>query len=76
MRIPFLVTHGANDRQIPVGYARESYDEAVNSPDRELKIFGPGDGGVEHTGADNIEPIRSFIADWCARRLVAKPGVA
>lgn len=76
MRIPFLVTHGANDRQIPVAYAQESYDEAVDSPDRELKIFGPEDGGIEHTGADNIEPIRSYIADWCADRLVAKRGPA
>ncbi len=76
MRVPFLVTHGANDRQIPVAYARESFEEAVNSPDRELRIFEPEDGGVEHVGADNIEPIRSFVADWCARRLVPKPGAA
>jgi len=73
MTIPFLVTHGENDRQIPVAYAHESYEEAVNSPDRALKIFTAREGGVEHTGADNIEPIRSFIADWCADRLV--PGV-
>ncbi|MBD3759312.1 alpha/beta fold hydrolase [Rhizorhabdus sp.] len=69
MTVPFLVTHGENDRQIPLAYAQESYDEAVNSPDRELKIFTPYEGGIEHTGADNIEPIRSFVADWCADRL-------
>lgn len=69
LTVPFLVTHGENDRQIPVAYAHESYAEAVNSPDRTLKIFTAEEGGVEHTGADNIEPVRSFVADWCAARL-------
>ncbi|MBN8846531.1 MULTISPECIES: alpha/beta fold hydrolase [unclassified Sphingomonas] len=69
MTVPFLVTHGANDRQIPVSYAHESYEEAINSPDRELKIFTAVEGGIEHTGADNIEPVRSFVADWVAARL-------
>lgn len=69
MTVPFLVTHGANDRQIPVAYAHESYEEASNSPDRELKIFTASDGGIEHVGADNIEPMQSFIADWVADRL-------
>ncbi|WP_254621103.1 S9 family peptidase [Sphingomonas sp. CL5.1] len=67
--VPFLVTHGANDRQIPVAYAHESFEEAISSPDRELKIFTPFEGGTEHTGADNIEPVRSFVADWVAARL-------
>lgn len=69
MTVPFLVPHGANDRQIPVSDAHESFAEAVNSPDRELKIFTPLEGGIEHTGADNIEPVRSFVADWVAARL-------
>jgi dipeptidyl aminopeptidase/acylaminoacyl peptidase len=30
--IPLLITHGANDRQILLAYAQQSYDEAVNSP--------------------------------------------
>ena len=37
--VPFLITHGQNDRQIPVEYAHQSYDQAVNSPNRELRIF-------------------------------------
>src|SRR5208282_3176547 len=32
--VPFLITHGANDRQIPFQYAQQCYDEAVNSLDR------------------------------------------
>ncbi|WP_176594184.1 S9 family peptidase [Sphingobium sp. EM0848] len=69
MTVPFLITHGENDRQIPLEYAYESFEEAVNSPERELKVFTPHEGGIEHTGVDNIEPVRSFIADWVAARL-------
>ena len=32
VRVPFLVTHGINDRQIPVEYAHQTYDQLVNSP--------------------------------------------
>jgi fermentation-respiration switch protein FrsA (DUF1100 family) len=66
--VPFLITHGGNDRQIPLEYAHQSYAEAVNSPDRELKIFTAREGGVEHVSADNMEPVRSYIADWIADR--------
>jgi dipeptidyl aminopeptidase/acylaminoacyl peptidase len=66
--VPFLITHGANDRQIPVADAHQSYDEAVNSPLRELKIFTEREGGIEHVSADNMEPARSYIADWIAQR--------
>lgn len=68
MRMPFLITHGANDRQIPIEYAHQSQVEAINSPDVELKIFTAHEGGVEHVSADNIEPVRSYIADWIADR--------
>lgn len=68
MRVPFLIVHGANDRQIPREYAHQSYDQAVNSPDRELKFFTDREGGVEHCSADNMEPVKSYIADWIADR--------
>jgi len=64
--VPFLVTHGAGDRQIPVEYAHRSFDQAVNSPRRELRIFTEADFEVEHCGADNGAVARDFIADWCA----------
>ena len=35
IRVPFLVTHGANDRQISPSYADDLYDQLVNSPRRE-----------------------------------------
>ncbi len=68
IRVPFLITHGGNDRQIPIEYAHQSYAEAINSPDHELKIFTAREGGVEHVSADNMEPVRSYIADWIADR--------
>lgn len=30
--VPFLIAHGAGDRQIPLDYAHRSYDQAVASP--------------------------------------------
>ena len=35
--VPFLITHGANDRQIPVADAHRSYEQATASPKRELQ---------------------------------------
>lgn len=66
IRVPFLVTHGERDRQIPLDYASRTYDQLVNSPKRELKIFTAREGGVEHVSADNLGNARDFIADWIA----------
>ena len=66
VRVPFLVTHGKNDRQIPLEYAQQTYDQLVNSPKRELKIFDDRTGGVEHVSVDNMSYGRSYIADWIA----------
>jgi alpha-beta hydrolase superfamily lysophospholipase len=75
--VPFLVTHGSNDRQIPREYAVAQYERAVNSPKRELKWFTPREGGVEHVSADNNENARDYIADWIAEtfREAGAPGV-
>jgi len=69
IKVPFLVTHGEQDRQISVDYAHQTYDQLVNSPRRELKIFTPREGGVEHVGADNMSFGNDFIADWFAETL-------
>lgn len=69
IRVPFLVTHGEQDRQIALDYAWQSYDQLTNSPRRELKIFTPREGGVEHVGADNMSFGREYIADWFAETL-------
>jgi dienelactone hydrolase len=69
IRVPFLVTHGAKDRQIALDYAHQSYDQLINAPIRELKIFTEREGGVEHVGADNMAYARDYIADWLAEQL-------
>lgn len=74
IKVPFLVTHGAKDRQIALEYAHQSYDQLVNSPRRELKIFTDREGGVEHVGADNMSFGRNFIADWFAETLGGRLG--
>lgn len=72
IRVPFLVTHGALDRQIAASYADDLYDQLVNAPRREKVIFTPREGGVEHVGADNMAYGRDCIADWFAETLGGK----
>ena len=64
--VPFLIAHGAGDRQIPLAYAHRSYDQAVNSPKRELRVFTPEEGATEHIGLDHLPHVSTFIADWVA----------
>jgi pimeloyl-ACP methyl ester carboxylesterase len=74
VRVPFLVTHGAKDRQIPLEYARQTYEQLINSPKRELKIFDERTGGVEHVSVDNMSYGRSYIADWIAESFGTHTG--
>jgi dienelactone hydrolase len=69
IKVPFLVTHGARDRQIRPEYAQQTFDQLVNSSKRDLKIFTDREGGVEHVGADNMSFGRDYIADWFADTL-------
>ena len=69
IKVPFLVTHGAQDRQISPSYADDLYDQLVNSPRREKVIFTEREGGVEHVGADNMSYGKDLIADWFAETL-------
>ncbi|MDZ5645571.1 alpha/beta hydrolase family protein [Nitrospirillum sp. BR 11828] len=74
IKVPFLVTHGQNDRQISLDYAHQTYDQLVNSPKRELKIFTPREGGIEHVGVDNMSYGRDYIADWIAETFGEQVG--
>ena len=69
IRVPFLVTHGEKDSQIPVHWAHRTYDQLVNSPKRELKIFTEREGGVQHSSFDNSANAGAYIADWVAETL-------
>ena len=66
IKVPFLVTHGNNDRQIPIDYARQSYDQLTNSPKRELFLYTKETGGCEHAACDNVSYAANFMADWAA----------
>jgi len=74
IRVPFLIVHGINDRQISTAYAQQSYDEAINSSRRELKYITDREGGIEHISADNMEPARSYIGDWIADTFETSSG--
>ena len=69
IKVPFLVTHGAQDRQISVEYAQRTYDQLINSPKRELKVFTEREGGAQHASFDNSINAGHYIADWVAENL-------
>ncbi|KAB0622263.1 alpha/beta hydrolase family protein [Castellaniella defragrans] len=75
IRVPFLVTHGEKDSQIPLKWAQRTYDQLVNSPRRELKIFTDREGGVQHSSFDNSANAGAYIADWVAEALGGRVAV-
>ena len=72
IKVPFLVTHGEKDSQIPLAWAHRTYEQLVNSPKRELKIFTEREGGCQHSSFDNSANAGAFIADWVAETLGAR----
>ena len=69
IRVPFLVTHGERDSQIPLKWAHRTYEQLVNSPRRELKVFTDREGGSQHASFDNSINAGHYIADWVAEVL-------
>lgn len=74
IKVPFLVTHGESDRQIPLKYAQQTYEQLVNSQHKELVIFTQREGGVEHSSLDNPFNAGGIIADWFAEQLGGYTG--
>lgn len=70
IKVPVYVTHGADDRQIPVADASRTYDECVNAPRRELRIFSADEGGEQHCSIGNMSLATNAMADWIADVLV------
>jgi alpha-beta hydrolase superfamily lysophospholipase len=60
---PFLITHGGNDRVVPVENAPKLF-EAVGAKDKTLKIFSTEEGGAEHAHVDNRQIGIDYAADW------------
>ena len=75
IKVPFLVTHGSKDSQIPLKWAERTYEQLVNSPKRELKVFTEREGGVQHSSFDNSINAGHYIADWVAENLGARTAV-
>lgn len=69
IKVPFLVTHGEKDSQIPLKWAHRTFEQLVNSPKRELKVFTDREGGVQHSSFDNSINAGQYIADWVAETL-------
>ncbi len=69
IKVPFLVTHGEADSQIPLQWAHRTYEQLVNSRNRELKIFTDREGGKQHSSFDNSANAGAYIADWVAEQL-------
>jgi dienelactone hydrolase len=75
IKVPFLVTHGEKDSQIPLKWAQRTYEQLVNSPNRELKIFTEREGGVQHAAFDNAINPGHYIADWVAETLGGRTAI-
>ena len=76
IRVPFLVTHGQKDSQIPLKWAERTYEQLVNSPKRELKVFTDREGGAQHSSFDNSANAGAYIADWVAETLGGRTAAA
>jgi dienelactone hydrolase len=75
IKVPFLVTHGEKDSQIPLHWAQRTYDQLINSPKRELKIFTDREGGAQHASFDNAANAGAYIADWVAETLGGRTAI-
>ena len=75
INVPFLATHGSKDSQIPLKWAERTYEQLVNSPKRELKVFTEREGGVQHSSFDNSINAGHYIADWVAETFNARTSI-
>ncbi len=65
---PFLIIHGAEDKQVYLEDAQALFD-ALGSQDKELRVLGPEEGGVEHCQWDNSIMAQHIIFDFFAEKL-------
>jgi len=65
---PVLITHGANDRVVPVEAAHALY-AVLTTKKKTLKIFSVEEGGAEHCQVDDRQLGIDYIADWIAATL-------
>ena len=60
---PVLITHGVDDRVVPLAEARTLY-EKVGARNKTLRMFTAEEGGAEHCQVDNRQLGIDCIGDW------------
>jgi dienelactone hydrolase len=69
MRCPFLVTHGAEDEQIPLAHAQALFD-ACGSKDKTLRVFTAEEGGAQHCQRDYLTLGIAEMWNWFEDKLL------
>ena len=69
MRCPFLVTHGADDEQVPLADAQALYD-AAGAKDKTLRVFTAEEGGAQHCMRDYLSLGIAEMWNWLEDKLV------
>ena len=70
MRCPFLLTHGEDDRQVPLRDARALF-RAVGSKDKTMQVYTRKTGGAQHCQNDYLSIGLPFMQDWMRDKLGA-----
>ncbi|MFN7086527.1 MAG: alpha/beta hydrolase family protein [Burkholderiales bacterium] len=69
MRCPFLITHGADDEQIPLADAEKLY-HAAGSKDKTLRVYTTEEGGAQHCQRDYLTLVVADMWNWFEDRLL------
>ena len=69
MRCPLLITHGADDEQVPLADA-QALHKAAGSPDKTLRVFTAEEGGAQHCQRDYLSLGAATMFDWLEDKLV------
>ncbi|MGH8638693.1 MAG: alpha/beta hydrolase family protein [Burkholderiales bacterium] len=69
MRCPLLITHGADDEQVPLADA-QALHKASGSPDKTLRVFTAEEGGAQHCQRDYLSLGAATMYDWLEDKLV------
>ena len=69
MRCPFLITHGADDEQVPLKDA-QALHAAAGSADKTLRVFTADEGGAQHCQRDYLSLGTATMFDWLEEKLV------
>ena len=71
MRCPFLITHGADDEQVPLADAESLYT-ASGSSDKTLRVFTAEEGGAQHCMRDYLSLGVYEMWNWLEDKLVRR----